>query len=139
MDIYFIRHADAIPQGENGIETDEQRPLSDEGIQQANSLAHAFKKRGITFDLIATSPLVRAQQTTAALRTILEIEESHVVTSDELAPGGRPRKLSRYVNGQLGNSIALVGHQPDLSMYAAWLLGEKEVQIHFAKAGAAYI
>ena len=139
MDIYLIRHADALPQGSNGIESDEARPLSELGWKQAAELGNAFKKRGIRFDLIATSPLARASQTAQQLRLALDIPDAQVETRDELAPSGRPKKLSRYVNGLTADSVALVGHQPDLSLYAAWLLGEKEVQVHFAKAGAALI
>jgi phosphohistidine phosphatase SixA len=32
-----------------------------------------------------------------------------------------------------------VGHQPDLSEYAAWLIGDKKAQVNLAKAGAAFI
>jgi phosphohistidine phosphatase len=139
MDIYFIRHADAVPQGENGIDCDEKRTLSEEGWKQAGNLGRAFKKRGIVLDTIITSPLARAQQTAVQLRTTLELAESQVETCDELAPGGRPKRLAREINGLQGNSIAVIGHQPDLGLYAGWLLGEKEVQINFAKGGAALI
>lgn len=139
MDIYLIRHADALPQDANGIKSDEERPLSEEGWAQASKLGKAFKKRGIILDLLVTSPLVRAEQTATALRAVLELPESQLETRDELAPGGRPKKLARYLNGLQANSVALIGHQPDLSLYAGWLMGEKEVEIHFAKAGAALL
>jgi len=139
MDIYLIRHADALPTGISGIDTDEQRPLSEEGWKQAANLGKTFKKLGITFDTIVTSPLARTQQTALQLRTMLELTESQVETRNELAPGGRPRKLARYMNGLTGQSIAMVGHQPDLSLYAGWLLGDKMIPIAFAKGGAALI
>lgn len=139
MDLYLIRHADALPQGADGINTDEERPLSSEGFLQAKKLGGAFKKHKLAFDLIVSSPLVRAQQTASELRQVLELTEHQMETREELAPGGRAKKLVRYLNGLQATSIALVGHQPDLGKYAAWLIGEKEVQIHFAKAGAAYV
>jgi len=139
MDIYLIRHADALPLGTSGIGTDEERPLSEEGWKQAANLGKVFKKMGVTFDTIVTSPLARTQQTALQLRTMLELGESQVETRDELAPGGRPRKLARYLNGLSGQSIALVGHQPDLTMYAGWLLGDKTLPIHFSKGGAALV
>lgn len=139
MDLYLIRHADALPQGAEGIQTDEERPLSDEGVLQTQKLGEAFKRHRLSLDLIVSSPLVRAQQTAAGLRQALELSEQQLETRDELAPGGRAKKLVRYLNGLQANSIALVGHQPDLGKYAGWLIGEKEVQINFAKAGAAFI
>lgn len=139
MDLYLVRHADALPQGANGIATDEERPLSDEGREQAMRLGRAFKKRHIALDLIVTSPLVRTVQTAAELRVALDLTDQQIETREELAPGGRPKKLVRYLNGLQANSIALVGHQPDLGLYAGWLMGEKEVQINFTKSGVAYI
>jgi phosphohistidine phosphatase len=139
MEIYLIRHADAIPQGAQGTQNDEERTLSEAGWKQAANLGKAFKKLGIKIDTIVTSPLARAQQTALQIRTTLDMTEAQVETRDELAPGGRPKKVARCVNGRPGNSIAIVGHQPDLGLYASWLLGEKGVQVLFAKGGAALI
>jgi phosphohistidine phosphatase len=139
MDLYLVSHGDALPQGIGGIESDEERPLSEEGRAKSLSLGRALRKRGIVFDLIVCSPLLRAVQTAAELRTVFELSEQQVETREELAPGGRPKKLVRYLNGSQASSIVLVGHQPDLSKYAGWLMGEKDVQINFAKSGAALI
>jgi phosphohistidine phosphatase len=139
MDLYLVRHADALPPGTNGVETDEERPLSERGRAQAAILGLALKKKGISLELIVSSPLVRSLQTAAELRAALELTEQQMETREELAPGGRPKKLVRYLNGLQVNSIALVGHQPDLSLYAGWLMGEKDVHIHFAKLGTALV
>ena len=139
MDIYLVRHADALPLGMNGIATDDDRPLSDDGWRQAANLGRAFKKRGVTPELIVSSPLARSVQTATELRTVLDLADRHFETRDELAPGGRPKKLARYLNGLPWRAVVLVGHQPDLSRYAGWLLGDKDVLVEFAKAGAALI
>lgn len=139
VDIYIIRHADALPLGANGIQCDEDRPLSETGCKQAKLIGTALKKRGITLDLIVTSPLLRAVQTAAQIRTINEMSEQQVEVRDELAPGGRPKKMARYLNGLSANTVALVGHQPDLSMYTGWLIGEKDAAIQFAKGGIALV
>jgi phosphohistidine phosphatase len=139
VDIYIIRHADALPLGANGIQSDEDRPLSETGKKQAVLVANALKKRGIALDLIVTSPLVRAAQTAVQLRTTYKMSEQQMETRDELSPGGRPKKLARYLNGLSANSVALVGHQPDVSMYAGWFIGEKDVALQFAKAGIAMV
>ena len=36
-------------------------------------------------------------------------------------------------------TVTLVGHNPDISLLAAWLIGSKKAQIELAKAGAAFI
>jgi phosphohistidine phosphatase len=139
VDIYIIRHADALPLGANGIQCDEDRPLSEAGCKQATVLGKALKKHGISLDLIVTSPLVRSVQTAAHLRKEFQLSEQQVETRDELAPDGRAKKLARYLNGLSANTVALVGHQPDLGMYAGWLIGDKDSAIQFAKSGIALI
>ncbi|HEV3202877.1 MAG TPA: histidine phosphatase family protein, partial [Gemmataceae bacterium] len=64
MNLYLIRHADAVPLGLQGITQDEERPLSDEGQIQARALTHVLALRGIRLDKIVSSPLVRTRQTT---------------------------------------------------------------------------
>ena len=116
MDLFFIRHADALPQDNTSIKCDEERPLSEKGWSQASKLGAAFKKRRIVLDLLVSSPLVRAEQTATSLRTVLELSPSQIETRNELSPGGRPKKLARYLNGLQANAVGLVGHQPDLSL-----------------------
>ena len=38
-----------------------------------------------------------------------------------------------------GSAVAVVGHAPDLSEWAAWLIGGKKAHIDLAKAGIALI
>jgi phosphohistidine phosphatase len=139
MDVYLIRHAEALPIGELGVQSDEERPLSDLGWKQAADVARVFKKLKIHLDMIATSPLVRAHQTAQQLRTSLSLTDAQVEVRDEVAPGKTPKKLARALNGLQGNKIAVVGHMPDISDTAGWMLGEKTVSIHFSKASVAHI
>lgn len=54
MKIYVIRHCKATGQSENA-------PLTDQGFEQAKSLAHFLSKTGI--ERVICSPYLRAQQT----------------------------------------------------------------------------
>ena len=59
---------------------------------------------------------------------------------EALAPEmGQARKVTKFLFKLTANSVALVGHMPDLAEYAAWLLGSKKVQIAIAKAGVVKI
>jgi phosphohistidine phosphatase SixA len=59
--------------------------------------------------------------------------------SERLAAGElKPRKLSKAVTEVGGKVVVLVGHQPDLGEYAAWLLGS-DGDIKFEKGGAACV
>lgn len=139
MDLYLIRHADALPLGVQGITEDEARPLSDEGRAQARALGEALAGKGVRLDKIVTSPLLRARQTTDALQAGWPGVAPEVVVCEEVAPGSKRRKLARALRQLGGNAVAVVGHQPDLGRFAGWLIGSKKAQLNFAKAGVAHI
>lgn len=139
MDLYIIRHADAQPLGTNGIEDDADRPLTDAGQAQCGPLAAALQRRGVHLDRIVTSPLLRARQTADGLLKHLAPPTPELHTCDHLAPDGKRRKLTRFLAGLGAQSVAIVGHMPDLSIYAGWLIGSKLAHIDIAKAGVACI
>jgi phosphohistidine phosphatase len=103
------------------------------------ALAAALAKRGMHFDQVVTSPLLRARQTAEALLKQGPSPVPPLHLCDYLAPGGKRRKLTRFLRGLEGTSLALIGHMPDLALYAAWLIGSKKVQIDIAKAGVVCI
>jgi phosphohistidine phosphatase len=139
MDLYLIRHADAQPLGEGGIQDDAERPLTTEGHKQCGPLAAALQRQGVRLEAIVTSPLLRARQTAEGLRKGLTAPVPELHTCDHLAPGGKRRKLTRFLRGLGVPSVAIVGHQPDLNLYAGWLIGARAAQIELAKAGVACI
>jgi phosphohistidine phosphatase len=139
MDLYLIRHAEAAPVGEAGIMADEDRPLTENGLAQAQALAAALQRRGVQPQAVVTSPLLRARQTAESLLLAWGMPPSGLHTCEELAPGGKRGKLARFLRKLGARSIALVGHQPDLGDCAAWLIGSKKAHIDMAKAGVACI
>jgi phosphohistidine phosphatase len=139
VELYLIRHADALALGERGITNDEERPLSEKGETQSEAAAKALAQRGIVLDKLYTSPLLRARQTAEILLRVWSRPELILETCDALIPGVKPRKLSKQMLKAGGEKIGLIGHMPDLGEFAAWLLGEKNAQIEIAKAGVAYI
>jgi phosphohistidine phosphatase len=139
MDLYIIRHADAQPLGEQGIRDDADRPLTVAGQAQCGSLAAALKRQKINLERLVTSPLLRARQTAEGLLKELEAPQPELHTCDHLAPGGKRRKLTRFLRGLSAQSVAVVGHMPDLNFYVGWLIGSKKAQVDLAKAGVACI
>jgi phosphohistidine phosphatase len=138
MDLFLIRHAEAVPHGDPHYSEDE-RPLTASGVDQAHALAAALKAHGVRFDRIVSSPLPRARQTAEALvGDLLEPNES-LQFSSALVPGGRRKKLDRLLLGLDVAVVAVVGHQPDLGAYAARLVGSKKSQVEIAKGGFAHI
>ncbi|MEH2086344.1 phosphohistidine phosphatase SixA [Nostoc sp.] len=136
MELYLIRHGIAEDKG-LGIK-DEERSLTKEGRQKTEKVAQKLVKLGLNFDLILTSPLVRARQTAEIL--IAEKLSSQLEESSHLAPDGQisswlkdwlePRNYSQ------NTQLALVGHEPNLSNWAEILLwGEAKASLVLKKAG----
>src|SRR5262245_11280290 len=123
MDVYLIRHADAVQPEDVGPIDDFDRPLTELGRSQAQRLATALPARGARIERLFVSPLVRAVQSAEPLIAAWGLQRHAVVTCDELAPEGRCRKLARRINKSPANAVGLVGHRPDLNLFAAWLIG----------------
>jgi phosphohistidine phosphatase len=139
VDLYLIRHADAAPLGEAGITTDEARPLTHKGEEQAKRLGSGLPTKGVRLGIILTSPLLRARQTAERMLQQWPTPAPDLRVCEELAPGVKRRKLSRRLEELGSDRAALVGHEPDLSRYAAWLIGSKKAQLDLAKAGVAHL
>ncbi|MGF1576524.1 MAG: phosphohistidine phosphatase SixA [Cyanophyceae cyanobacterium] len=97
---------------------DLERPLTKEGIRRTQAVAKSLKKLGIHWDMLLTSPLLRATQTAQiALSTRLT---DHIEVFPPLAPGGSFQDLVLWQQQHPDiTSLAVVGHQPDLS---SWIL-----------------
>lgn len=139
MNVYFLRHADALPENGESIPCDEERPLSDDGKRQVTDVASAFKKQGLTFDLVLTSPLKRCRETAEGIliqqgRTAAEANDL-----DLLAPGGSTKKLMKYLRTLEIENVLLVGHNPDLGEHLAYLIGDKDAQVKLGKAAFACV
>jgi phosphohistidine phosphatase len=139
MDLYVIRHAEAVAQGERGVTKDEERPLTEHGEQQAQALGAGLPALGVQLDLILTSPLVRARQTADNLLKQWRAGHVEVEECNALAPPVRPRKLARTLNGADKQAVAIVGHEPSLSAWLAWLIGSKKAQVQLVKASVALV
>ncbi len=139
MNLYLIRHADALALGENGITDDADRPLSKRGESQSDVIGKTLKKRGIAFDKLVTSPFVRARQTSELLLKACNGSQPDIHVCEDLTPDAKPRKLAKYLRKLGGENVALVGHLPHIAHWAGWLLGAKKAHIEMAKASIALI
>ena len=135
MHLYVIRHADAVPLGERGIQHDEQRPLTPKGEAQAEALARAFARLGVRLDALLTSPLVRARQTAERLAT----DSAGAKECPSLSPGRKRRQVLQRIRETKGEAVAIVGHNPDLSELVGWFVGDKNVGIELDKSGVACV
>ena len=132
MEVYILRHAIAVPRGTPGYPNDD-RPLTDEGIEKMTRAAEGIANVVKNFNLILTSPLSRAQDTARITARALKCEEN-VQSCSELLPGSSPKNLlSLLEKNKDKDRVLLVGHEPDLGYLASSLLGSLNPVIAFKK------
>jgi len=138
ISVYLLRHAAAAPHG--SFPRDEDRPLTPEGGEKMREAATGLLETQPFFDVIATSPLIRARQTADIVRDVFHLEPApHVLTA--LAPGGDIEKILAFLREQPADSdVLLVGHQPGLGRFLSVLIWPgAPVDIPFKKGGIARV
>ena len=137
MNLYFLRHAKAHPRSPKW-DPDSKRPLTDEGEKQAEKVACGLREIDIDFDVILSSPYVRAFKTAKIAADVLKNKKLH--TNADLASDGSPEKLIAHLNKEYpkAKNVLLVGHEPYMTQLMSVLLtGNTDLQIDFKKAGVA--
>jgi len=137
MNLFVLRHGIAVEPGAPGYEKDSERPLTPEGKRRLRQIAAAMKKMDLRFDLILSSPLLRARQTAEIITESLKLKKQ-LAFSDALTPDGNPKALVRQLNElkPVPEDVLLVGHEPYLSRLIALLTaGETGVAIDLKKGG----
>jgi phosphohistidine phosphatase len=116
MNLYLIRHAHALAETE-----DAGRPLSTKGRTQVKQLAKFLRAQpAFTPAEIWHSPLARSRQTARLLAAAL----APTATISEiagLAPENPPRTVAARLK-PVRHDLAIVGHEPHLSLLAALLV-----------------
>ena len=136
MEVYFIRHGIAAERGTYA--DDEQRPLIAKGKVKTAKVAERLLATGLKFDLILSSPLVRADRTAEILKQA-GLSKA-IETFTPLKPDGAISEwlewLESYQRENPKAKIALVGHQPDLGEWIEMLIwGNVKNQLVLKKAG----
>jgi len=137
MDLYILRHAIAASREDAHFPHDSERPLTAKGTAKLRRVVRGMKALGLSFDLILTSPYVRARETAELVADELGVAKK-VERTPHLAPDGNPRALMELVGSRCreGESILLVGHEPCLSQLISVLVsGDERTTITMKKAG----
>jgi phosphohistidine phosphatase len=115
MKLYVLRHGIAVDRGTPGYERDADRCLTPEGQEKMEQAARGMAALGLEFDLILTSPYVRARETAEIVARVLGLEE-RLEVCDALVPGGSRKDLFKRLKECAADSqLVIVGHEPDLS------------------------
>jgi len=117
VQLYLVRHAEAA----DG-EPDELRPLTADGRRAARTLGERLAAEGVHPDAVLTSPLLRARETGAELARPVGLEPE---PDERLAPGATAESV-RAAAEERGETVVVIGHQPDCGRIAAELAGGPE-------------
>ena len=124
--LHLLRHADA-GDATRWPGPDELRPLSSEGIAQAERLTAHLAGIGFQCDAVLTSPRMRAVQTAEPVADALGLT---VVVEPRLGEGLSVQGLDALLRAA-GDPRApiLVGHDPDFSDLLTTLIGAVDVSM----------
>jgi phosphohistidine phosphatase len=136
MKLYILRHAIAVERGTPGYEDDSKRPLTTAGKEKMRQNSRGIETLGLSFDLILSSPYVRAKETALIVMDVLKIKKNSLILAKDLIPEATFEKLIRDINiySKKYKNILMVGHEPHLSGLISHLLtGKQDVTINFKK------
>lgn len=127
MDLYLLRHGIAADHGDPRYPSDDDRPLTPEGHRKMLQEARGIKALGLRFDLILSSPVLRARQTAGIVAGELGAMDL-LAFSPHLSTAGDGRALVRQLNEQYPDrdSVLLAGHEPYLGGMVSKLVGGEE-------------
>src|SRR5579862_9213532 len=137
FELYLIRHGLAEERGEAWPD-DAKRPLTPEGISSMRKEARGLARLGVSFDVVLSSPLVRARQTADLVAAGLD-PRPPLLNVDSLSPDGSyAAVMSDLEKHARKTRIALVGHEPAIGELAARLIGSRHA-LEFKKGAVCRI
>jgi phosphohistidine phosphatase len=114
MKLCIVRHGVAVL----GADSDEQRVLRPEGLQQAQRAGRWLVSAGLSQARLMTSPYVRTQQTAGEIANALGGQPQMLA---ELVPGGEPQQVVEQLQS-ITDDVVLVSHLPLVGRLAALLV-----------------
>ena len=131
MLIYFLRHGEA--DWPDWKKPDDERPLTEKGKKEMHEVGAFLANLSVKPDVVLTSPLPRASQTAEIAARYIDAK---CVEEKLLEPGFGRSELKKIVKKRGGDSVMLVGHEPDFSKTVCKLTGGR---VKLAKAGVALV
>lgn len=136
MNLYLIRHGDAEPISESGKDFD--RRLSHSGKEQMKLAAEGWQSLIDQFDVIVSSPLTRAIETSKIIADVFNYKKE-IILDNNLISGSNTSDIIVLANSLNMINVAMIGHQPDLSQHVSKLISNTNTSIAFEKGTIAKI
>jgi phosphohistidine phosphatase len=137
MQLLIVRHAPATPRGQDSI-PDAARPLTPRGEARFRESARGIARLLPSADVVLSSPLLRARQTAEIAAEAWQGVRVSLETA--LAAGDLSTLLPLLARHAKRDVVALFGHEPQLSLLLAHLLGcDFPEAVAFRKGGAALV
>jgi phosphohistidine phosphatase len=138
VNLLVIRHAAAEKRKDDpeASQDESTRPLAPKGRKRMERAARGLKALLPGLTALATSPATRAVQTAEIIAAAYgEVVPLHL---DSLAAGGDRRAVLSWIQMQRDDAtVAVVGHEPDLSVMISWLLSSPDRSFVRLKRGGA--
>jgi phosphohistidine phosphatase len=131
MLIYFLRHGEA--DWPDWKKPDDERPLTEKGKKEMHQVGAFLANLSVKPDVVLTSPLPRASQTAEIVAGYIDAK---CVDDRLLSPGFGRSELKKLLEKHGGESVMVVGHEPDFSKTVCKLT---DARIKLAKAGVALV
>jgi phosphohistidine phosphatase len=138
-ELYLLRHGIAAERGDLDYKNDADRPLVAKGRRELRRTAAALRKSKLRFDLVLSSPILRARQTAEIVAAELKLKK-RLEFSDALKHGGNAKTLVAELNRRAPapETVLLVGHEPDMGELISILVtGKTDAGFALKKGGLA--
>jgi len=140
-EVYIVRHG-AAAELDNEIVQEGYRYLTIHGRNLCKIVALRLKDMKIRFDVIISSPIVRAVQTAEVFASVLKYD-GEIKTAIELIGGNTfhrfTKMLKRYSHHK---NIGIFGHAPDVNHFSTGLIKGQDIKnlhINFKNASVCKI
>jgi len=140
MELYFLRHGIAADRSHQGVGSDAERPLTEEGIEKLKKSLVGMKRLDVVPDRIVSSPYVRALQTARIVAEGLGFE-AKIDVSEALVPEAELEDFWKILARAPAESRWLfVGHEPSISDFIGQLIASgKSARVDMKKGGLARV
>jgi phosphohistidine phosphatase len=135
VDLYLVRHAVAFRKDPRRWPDDALRPLTPKGEREFRRAARGLGRLVPSVDAVLASPFPRAWRTAEILHEETGWPQPHPLPALEKGRTPADAKEALEWDGPNG-SLALVGHEPNLTALAAEVLDAPGLRIHLQKGGA---